>query len=82
MTGTGSGRLQGRTAVVTGGAGGLGRAISLMCSGFGLSVNLSGISSSYMENDCTKILFSEIPGVLIQVSGSNMDYLDSQLLLQ
>ncbi|MGW9402701.1 SDR family NAD(P)-dependent oxidoreductase [Arthrobacter sp. NPDC055585] len=28
MTGTGSGRLQGRTAVVTGGAGGLGRAIA------------------------------------------------------
>lgn len=67
---------------ITVGDGGLGRAISLMCSGFGLSVNLSGISSSYMENDCTKIMFSEIPGVLIQVSGSNMDYLDSQLLLQ
>jgi hypothetical protein len=35
-----------------------------------------------MEEDTTRILFSEVPGVLIQVSGTNMDYLDSQLLLQ
>jgi hypothetical protein len=35
-----------------------------------------------MEEDSTKILFSEVPGVLIQVSESNLDYVDSQLILQ
>ena len=45
-------------------------------------MNISGIISSYMEEDTTKILFSEIPGIIIQVSESDMDYLDSQLLLQ
>jgi hypothetical protein len=45
-------------------------------------LNISGISSSYLEEDTTKILFAEIPGALIQVSEANMDYLDAQLLLQ
>lgn len=62
--------------------GGLAKALCNMCIGCGMEVNLGGISSSYMDNDTTRILFSEIPGVLIQVSESNMDYLDSQLLLQ
>ena len=35
-----------------------------------------------MEDDSTKVLFSEVPGIVIQVSGQDMDYLDSQLLLQ
>ena len=35
-----------------------------------------------MEEDTTRILFSEIPGIIIQVNESDMDYLDSQLLLQ
>jgi hypothetical protein len=48
----------------------------------GISLNLNGIISSYMEEDTTRILFSEIPGVLIQISNMNMDYLDSQLILQ
>ena len=67
---------------ITVGDGGLGKALSDMCKGCGIKVNLGGITSSYMDDDTTKILFSEVPGVLIQVSESNMDYLDSQLLLQ
>ena len=62
--------------------GGLAKALHEMCGDHGINVNISGIISSYMEEDTTKILFSEIPGIIIQVSESDMDYLDSQLLLQ
>ena len=62
--------------------GGLAKAVSSMCKNCGISLNISGIASSYMENDSTKVLFSEVPGVLIQVNDFNLDYLDSQLLLQ
>lgn len=69
-------------AGTTVGDGGLAKAASDLCMNCGLEVNLNGIASSYLEEDTTKILFSEIPGVLLQISSSNMDYLDSQLLLQ
>lgn len=77
------------------GDGGLAKAVAGMCGDtagneregangtkVGISLNLNGIISSYMEEDTTRILFSEIPGVLIQISNMNMDYLDSQLILQ
>ena len=47
-----------------------------------LPVGISGIMSSYQEDDPTKILFSEIPGVLIQIRDNDYDYFDSQMLLQ
>lgn len=64
------------------GDGGLAKAVSRLCHDCGIELNLNGIISSYIEEDTTKILFSEIPGVVIQISSNNMDYLDSQLLLQ
>ena len=69
-------------AGVTVGDGGLAKAAADICGTYGISLNISGISSSYIEEDTTKILFGEIPGALIQVSEANMDYLDAQLLLQ
>lgn len=69
-------------AGATVGDGGLARTAGKMCTDTGMSMNINGISSSYMEEDSTKILFSEVPGVLIQVSESNLDYVDSQLILQ
>ena len=53
-----------------------------MCSGTGAVIDVSGIAASYMEKDTVRILFSEIPGVLIQIRESDADYVDSQLLLQ
>jgi hypothetical protein len=53
-----------------------------MCSETGLEIDTSGIMSSYGEKEPTKILFGEIPGVLIQISDNDFDYVDSQLLLQ
>lgn len=69
-------------AGATVGDGGIARAAGKMCINTGMNLNISGIMSSYMEEDSTKILFSEVPGVLIQVSESNLDYVDSQLILQ
>ena len=53
-----------------------------MCGGGGIRMDLGGLMASYQDNDSTKLLFSEIPGVLIQISDNDYDYLDSQLLLQ
>lgn len=69
-------------AGTTVGDGGLAKAAHNMSKDCGIRLNISGIIASYMDDDTTRIIFSEIPGVLIQVSGSNLDYLDSQLLLQ
>ena len=62
--------------------GGLARALQFMCGEGSICACIHGIISSYMEHDTTRILFSEVPGIVIQVSESDMDYLDSQLLLQ
>ena len=62
--------------------GGIAAALQKMCGNCGININISGIMSSYMEDDTTRILFSEIPGIIIQVEDSDLDYLDSQLILQ
>ncbi len=62
--------------------GGLATAAAKMCEGCGMEIDISGLLSSYQEHDTTKMLFSEVPGVLLQISGNDYDYLDSQLLLQ
>lgn len=62
--------------------GGLAKALVAICGEYGVEACINGIMSSYMEDDRTKVLFSEIPGIIIQVHESDMDYLDSQLLLQ
>jgi phosphoribosylformylglycinamidine synthase len=64
------------------GDGGLATAAGKMCADCGLDMDLSGLMASYQENDSTKLLFGEVPGVLIQISDNDYDYLDSQLILQ
>ena len=61
--------------------GGLITAARGMCSEAGMDIDIKGIMSSYQE-ERHKVLFGEVPGVLIQVSDENYDYVDSQLLLQ
>ncbi len=70
--------LAGRTA----GDGGLAVAAHLLCGDGGMEMDINGLLSSYQETDSTKMLFSEVPGVLIQIGENDFDYLDSQLLLQ
>lgn len=62
--------------------GGLATAAQKMCGDHGMKLDISGLKSSYHEDDTTKILFGEVPGVLIQINNQDYDYLDSQLLLQ
>ena len=62
--------------------GGLAVAAAKMCGEHGLELDINGLMASYNEDDQTKLLFAEIPGVLIQISANDYDYLDSQLLLQ
>ena len=63
--------------------GGLAKALGQMTSeSIGADIDLSGIMKSYGESDIVRILFSEVPGALIQIRDIDFDYLDAQLLLQ
>ncbi len=62
--------------------GGIATAASSLCGDEGMEIDVSGLLASYQPTDSTKVLFSEIPGVLVQVAEENYDYFDSQLLLQ
>ena len=62
--------------------GGLLTAANRMCGEHGIDLDIKGIMSSYQEDSRARVLFGEVPGVLIQVSDENYDYVDSQFLLQ
>lgn len=62
--------------------GGLGTAAERLCRKSGCTLDLKGVESAYVEKDPVRILFSEIPGVLVQIRDSDYDYVDAQLLLQ
>lgn len=63
--------------------GGLLTAAALMCNEtMGIELNIKGIMESYKGCDQTSILFGEVPAVLLQVKSSDMDYFDTQMLLQ
>ena len=62
--------------------GGLVTTVRNMCGNCGIEIDIKGIMSSYQEDSRARILFGEVPGVIIQVSDENYDYVDSQLLLQ
>ena len=64
------------------GNGGLAAAAMRFCEEKGTGLDISGIMSSYQESDSVRILFGEIPGVLIQIRDNDYDYFDSQMLLQ
>jgi len=62
--------------------GGLVCAAAKLCEKTGLNLDITGICNAYAEDSTPRVLFGEIPGVLIQVSDNDYDYLDSQCLLQ
>ena len=70
-------------SAVTVSDGGLLTALKLMCPGeVGADIDISGIMNAYDEKDRIRILFSEIPGALIQIKDTDYDYVDAELLLQ
>ena len=63
--------------------GGLLAALKSMCSGdVGADIDVSGIMRAYGEERNVRVLFSEIPGAIIQIKDSDYDYVDAELLLQ
>lgn len=62
--------------------GGLLTAAQRMCRETGCTIDIKGLESAYMESDPVRILFAEVPGVIIQIRDSDYDYVDAQLLLQ
>lgn len=63
--------------------GGLLKAVSDMVVGdVGATIDISNIMKAYQEKNIVRILFSEIPGVIIQIRDIDFDYLDAELLLQ
>lgn len=50
--------------------------------GVGITADISGIMKAYGENNIVRVLFSEVPGVLVQIRDIDFDYLDAELLLQ
>lgn len=70
------------TAGVTVGEGGLATAAAAIAGDSGIRIDISGIERAAGETDTIRILFSEVPGVLIQINDEDYDYIDAQLLLQ
>jgi len=65
------------------GPGGLAATLKRMTSPeVGASVNISDLVKSKEGTDVVKALFSEVPGVVIQIRDIDFDYLDAELLLQ
>jgi hypothetical protein len=63
--------------------GGLITALQGMSSaGAGASIDISDIREAYGGEFPVRVLFAEIPGVVIQVSANDYDYVDAELLLQ
>jgi hypothetical protein len=72
------------TGGVTVGEGGLLCAVRKMLEGVecGVEMNVGGVMSAYSGTDELQILFAHVPGVVLQISDSDYDYVDSQFVLQ
>lgn len=65
------------------GRGGLMKALDAMCpEGAGVQVDLSDLKRAVNGSDLVRLLFSEVPGALVQISDDDFDYVDAELLLQ
>ena len=67
---------------VTVSQGGLMTALDAISAGKGADIDMSEVLRSYGENDMSRILFSEIPGVVLEIKDYDYDYVDAELLLQ
>ncbi len=64
------------------GEGGLLRTVRQMAVACGVGLDLSDVMCAYQEQDPVRILFSEVPGAVVQIRDTDFDYLDAELLLQ
>jgi len=64
------------------GDGGLMATLAGMTVSKGTCAEIGGIMKSYGETDKVRILFAEVPGVVIEIRDSDYDYVDAELVLQ
>lgn len=64
------------------GEGGVLNAVSGCAHSVGIDLDMKGMLSSYQTDSLTRMLFGEVPGVLIMIRDRDFDYIDSQFLLQ
>lgn len=70
-------------SAATVGEGGLLAAVKRMCSGnVGAVADISDILNSVSQKDPVRILFAEVPGVVLQIRDMDFDYVDAEFLLQ
>lgn len=70
-------------AGATVGNGGLLTALrSMTAGGTGAEICIRDICKAYGEENAVRILFAEVPGVVLQVADIDYDYLDAELILQ
>ena len=63
--------------------GGMLTALRRMCTPeAGADISIRDIMNAYNESGMVRILFAEVPGVIIQIRDSDYDYVDAELLLQ
>ncbi len=70
------------TAGVTVGDGGILNALCKMMDSTGIEIDLGGMVRSYGESNRLRLLFGEVPGVLLEIRDSDYDYIDAEFLLQ
>ena len=64
-------------------SGGIMAALERMRShGVGCRADISGLMSASEDSDSVRLLFSEVPGAIIQIRDSDFDYVDAEFLLQ
>ncbi|MCQ2174229.1 MAG: hypothetical protein MJY61_03745 [Bacteroidales bacterium] len=65
------------------GGGGLISAVKSLCvPNIGADIDISDLMRASDESNVVRVLFSEVPGVLLQTKDSDFDYLDAECLLQ
>lgn len=70
-------------AGTTVGTGGLLTALHGMCGpGTGAAIGIGDLRRAYGGEQPVRILFAEVPGVILQVADADYDYVDAELLLQ
>ena len=69
-------------AGATVGEGGLMMALRSLSAVNGAEVCLADIGKAYAEESPVRILFAEVPGVVIQIADLDYDYVDAELILQ
>lgn len=70
-------------SAITVAEGGILTALKLMCHpGVGAAIDVGGIMNAYGEKNEIRVLFSEVPGILIQIKDADYDYADAEFLLQ